>query len=378
MNFIRQLLPGGKHRMMDENKSLDIAAITPRMYAMSYPSESFFESMYHNDQDDIADFLNKNHPQKYLIFNLSGIPYTSNEKFNNSVINYFWPDHKAPPLYDIFKIIHQAYSYLTKDIQNVICVHCLAGKGRTGTICCSLLLYGKLCFNAKDSNDYFSLKRFKKLNKGVQEPSQLRYINYIDKLIHDRQYIQLKMYEIMDVYISGINLKDGEKITYKYETNYYKGDVAYNYLSWRKGQIVTGDVTINIYRNDKLFAWVFFNTHVENNISNNKLYYNIKSIDPRTLLKESDYSLMTVEINIFPYVPNNQNGKLNLSLDGMIKEELSKINEMNKYLDYAHKKNQTSFINENTILFFGKEKNNIYDFLNENNPNKQPFSLNYI
>ncbi len=104
MNFIRQLLPGGKHRMMDENKSLDIAQITPRMYAMSYPSESFIESMYHNDQDDIADYLNKNHAQKYLIFNLSGIPYKSNDKFNNSVIDYFWPDHKAPPLY--LSLIH--------------------------------------------------------------------------------------------------------------------------------------------------------------------------------------------------------------------------------------------------------------------------------
>lgn len=96
MNFIRSILPGGKHRMMSENKSLDIAKITPRMYAMSYPSDSFIESMYHNSQEDIAEYLNKNHPKKYLIFNLSGITYDS-EKFNNSVITYHWPDHKAPP-----------------------------------------------------------------------------------------------------------------------------------------------------------------------------------------------------------------------------------------------------------------------------------------
>ena len=36
---------------------------------------------------------------------------------------------------------------------------------------------------------------------------------------------------------------------------------------------------------------------------------------------------------------------------------------MNEYLDYAHKKNESSFIDENTLLFFGKEKNNIYDVL---------------
>ena len=367
MNFIRSILPGGRHRLMSENKSLDIAQITPRMYAMSYPSENFIESMYHNDQDDIAEYLNKNHPKKYLIFNLSGIPYTSNEKFNNSVIDYFWPDHKAPPLYDIFKIIHQAYSFLTKDKENVICIHCLAGKGRTGTICCSLLLYGKLCLNSEDANNFFSLKRFKKLNKGVQEPSQLKYIKYIDKLIHNKQYIRLKMYEIKDVYISGIKLKDGETITYKYETSFYNEEMAHIYLSWRNGQIVIGDVTVNIYRNGKLFGWVFFNTHLEDEIMNNKLFYNIKRIDPRFLLKEPDYSLMTLEVNIFPYFHNSKNGKSSLYIDEMINKEMAKINEMNKYLEYAHKTNESFFIKENTILFFGKEKNDIYEFLNQIN-----------
>ena len=364
MNFIRSILPGGNHRLMSENKSLDLAQITPRMYAMSYPSENFFESMYHNNQDDIAEYLNKNHPKKYLIFNLSGIPYTSKEKFNNSVIDYFWPDHKAPPLYDIFKIINQAYTFLTQDKEkeNVICIHCLAGKGRTGTICCSLLLYGKLCFSLEDANNYFSFKRFKKLNKGVQEPSQLRYVKYIENLIMKKNYIKLKMYEIKDVFISGIKLKDGEVISYKYETNYYKEEYSSNYLSSENGQIIIGDATINIYRNGKLFGWVFFNTHLEN-IMNNKLFYHIREIDPRFLLKESDYSLMTVEIHIFPYYYNGNNN--NKYIEEMIIKENQKIIEMNKYLDYANRTNLLSFINENTILFFGKEKNNISDVLSQ-------------
>ena len=197
MNFIRGILPGGGHRMKSDNKSLDIAKITPRMYAMSYPSDKFIESMYHNNQDDIAEYLNKNHEKKYLIFNLSGIPYDS-KKFNDSVITYYWPDHKAPPLYDIFNIIYQAYNYLRKNKENVICVHCLAGKGRTGTICCSLLLYGKLIRCSKEANDYFSYKRFKKLNKGVQEPSQVRYIEYFDIMLNSQKFrgLELKAFEI--------------------------------------------------------------------------------------------------------------------------------------------------------------------------------------
>ena len=203
MNFIRSILPGGKHRIMTDNKCLDIAKITPRMYAMSYPSDSLIESMYHNNQDDIADYLNKYHPKKYLIFNLSGIRYTSEDKFNNSVITYDWPDHKAPPLSDIFNIIYQAYTFLGKDKENVICIHCLAGKGRTGTICCTLLLYGKFFKCSKDANNYFSTKRFKKLDRGVQEPSQVRYIEYFDKMMDSKNFngLTLKMYEIKKCFL---------------------------------------------------------------------------------------------------------------------------------------------------------------------------------
>jgi phosphatidylinositol-3,4,5-trisphosphate 3-phosphatase/dual-specificity protein phosphatase PTEN len=350
---------------MSENKSLDLSAIAPRMYAMSYPSENFIESMYHNDQNDIAEYFNKKHPNKYLIFNLSGIPYTSKSKFNDKVIDYFWPDHKAPPLYDIFNIIEQAFDFLKKDKDNVICVHCLAGKGRTGTICCSLLLYGKLCYYYNQANDYFSYKRFKQLNKGVQEPSQLRYLKYLDNLIQNRKYIDLKAYEIKDVYITGIKLKNGESITYKYETNYYKENASDIYKSNMNGQIVVGDVTINIYRNEKLIGWVFFNTNCEE-IKNKIIFYDIRNIDPRFLLKDEDYSLMTVEINIIPFNLNNPGNKANLLVDDMIGSEMERIKQMNTLLGHVYKDGHSFFL-ENVQLFFGKEKNNIYDVLREIN-----------
>ena len=441
MNFIRSILPGGKHRMMSENKCLDISKITPRMYAMSYPSDNFFESMYHNNQDDIADYLNKNHPKKYLIFNLSGIPYQV-EKFNNSVINYYWPDHKAPPLSDIFNIIFQAYNFLGKDKENVICIHCLAGKGRTGTICCSLLLYGKLLKCSQDANNYFSTKRFKKLNKGVQEPSQVRYIEYFDKMLYTPNFqgLDLTIYEITNVYVTGIKLNEGESITYKFETNYYKETDARLYLSQDKGQIVTGDVTINIYRNGKLKAWIFFNTYFIQP-TNNKLFFHLKDIDPRFLLKEPDYSLMTIEVTIYPYyfnqnidnnnsnnnlnqqnninnknnntinnmnnntnnninnninnntnnnmnnntnnninsnnnnnmnnnINNNNNNKNNSLINDMLVKEMNKIRKMNEYLYYANTKNPNQFYQENKILFFGDENDDISEVLSQINNKK--------
>ena len=367
--------------MMLENKSLDIAKITPRMYAMSYPSDNFIESMYHNNQDDIAEYLNKNHPKKYLIFNLSGIPY-DREKFNNSVIDYKWPDHKAPPLFDIFTIIYQAYNFLGKDKENVIIIHCLAGKGRTGTICCSLLLYGKLLKCSQDANDYFSIKRFKQLNKGVQEPSQVRYIQYFDIMLYNQNFkgLDVRVYEIKSVYITGIILKDGESITYKIETNFYKENESNNYLSQNNGQIVLGDVTINIYRNGSLKAWLFFNTFFIEP-KDNKLFFRIKDIDPRFLLKQPDYSLMSIEIILYPYFYNNQNNNINYNnmnqnnfinncnngglIDNMMNQEMNRIRKMNEYLYYAIHKNPNDFYRENKILFFGDENDDTYDIINQ-------------
>ena len=364
--------------MMSDNKCLDIAKITPRMYAMSYPSDSFIESMYHNNQDDIAEYLNKYHPNKYLIFNLSGIPYTSEDKFNKSVITYNWPDHKAPPLSDIFNIIYQAYNFLGKDKENVICVHCLAGKGRTGTICCSLLLYGKLLKCSRDANNYFSTKRFKQLNKGVQEPSQVRYIEYFDIMMNNKNFngLYLTMYEIKGVHITGIRLEEeGESITYKFETNYYKEKEAENYLTQNNGQIVLGDVTINIYRNDVLKAWIFFNTFFINPV-NNRLFFNIKEIDPRFLLKDPDYSLMTIEIILYPYYHNNnQNNNFNSNMNNFNQNNNNMFN--NNYNNNFNNNYNNNNYNNNNYNNNNYNNNNYNNNFNNNNYNNNYNNHNY-
>ena len=374
MNFIRSILPGGGHRMISENKSLDMAKITPRMYAMSYPSENFLESMYHNSQNDIAEYLNKNHPKKYLIFNLSGIPYEA-EKFNKSVINYFWPDHKAPPLYDIFNIIFQAYKYLGQDKENVIVVHCLAGKGRTGTICCSLLLYAKLLSCSRDANNYFSFKRFKKLDKGVQEPSQVRYIEYFDKMLNSQKFrgLEFKAFEIKKVHITGIKLKDGESIEYKFETNFYKENESQFYLSEKKGQIVAGDVTINIYRNGALKAWLFFNTSFLD-YNQNRLFFGIKDIDPRFLVKQPDYNLMSVELIICPYPykrQNNNNGNFNNFNQNNINNNCNNSGNFNNFNQNNNNNNFNNFNNN-----FNQNNNNNFNQNNNSNNFNNNFNQN--
>ena len=54
--------------------------------------------------------------------------------------------------------------------QNVVAIHCNAGKGRTGTLICCYLLYAGLADTAKDAINYYGWKRFKN-GKGVTNPS---------------------------------------------------------------------------------------------------------------------------------------------------------------------------------------------------------------
>lgn len=53
------------------------------------------------------------------------------------------------------------YQFLYEDKDNVIVVHCNAGKGRTGTAISCFLLYTGLVNSAEDAIRYYGIKRFK-------------------------------------------------------------------------------------------------------------------------------------------------------------------------------------------------------------------------
>ncbi len=109
---------------------------------------------------DVAQMLRENHGDRFMIYNLSERAYDY-EKFNNQVnlvLAFFqpyqvhewcgFPDHHAPPLMKLFTIVRSLYSWLAADKQGVVVVHCLAGKGRTGTIIACLFLWTGI-FNNK-------------------------------------------------------------------------------------------------------------------------------------------------------------------------------------------------------------------------------------
>lgn len=65
------------------------------------------------------------------------------------------------------------HDYLQEDPKNVAVVHCVGGKGRTGTVIVCYLVYIGMFQTVKEAMEYFTQKR-SSTNNGVKQPSQKR------------------------------------------------------------------------------------------------------------------------------------------------------------------------------------------------------------
>jgi len=59
----------------------------------------------------------------------------------------------------LFNICDLIKKFLEKDDKNVIVVHCLAGKGRTGTAICCFFIFSGRFKNADDALIYYASMR---------------------------------------------------------------------------------------------------------------------------------------------------------------------------------------------------------------------------
>lgn len=111
---------------------------------MGYPSEGL-EGTYRNSIYDVKRFFTENHAKGYKIYNLcSERKYDPGYFRLNSVNEEFsFDDHNPPPFDIIFEFCKDCFKFLDQDPNNVVAIHCKAGKGRTGVmICCYLVFAG--------------------------------------------------------------------------------------------------------------------------------------------------------------------------------------------------------------------------------------------
>eukprot|EP00767_Chilomastix_cuspidata_P005409 gnl/Chilomastix_cuspidata/5628.p1 GENE.gnl/Chilomastix_cuspidata/5628~~gnl/Chilomastix_cuspidata/5628.p1 ORF type:complete len:787 (+),score=126.10 gnl/Chilomastix_cuspidata/5628:148-2361(+) len=139
--------------------------------------------LYRNSINKVASLLDKNHGKDYYVFNLSEKTYPSS-KFHEQMIHFPFPDHHSPSLRLLCKICTSLHRWLEQRAAHTVAVHCLAGRGRTGTAIVCYLLYSQQIDTPDNAFLFFRLRRSHNGAEGVSVPSQLRCARYFSQLIH--------------------------------------------------------------------------------------------------------------------------------------------------------------------------------------------------
>jgi len=186
---VRKVVSKDRNRFQDYEYDLDLSYITNNIIAMGFPS-SGIERLWRNSIDEVCDMLNKYHGDKFKIWNLSGRTY-NHERLDKKIEDFGFPDHHSPPLEMLFKIVFSITDFVTANPDHVAVVHCMGGKGRTGTVVACCLMYSNLFKDTLDALNHFAQKR-SSISKGVIQASQIRYTKYFGDIINKRMKLDLR------------------------------------------------------------------------------------------------------------------------------------------------------------------------------------------
>lgn len=181
---VKRLVSKKKRRFENDQFDLDMAYITKRVIAMGYPATGC-EKMIRNSIDDVIKFFSYYHNDNVKIYNLCLEKDRIYDKslFKKSQVGLFpATDHNPCPIKLILEFCVDICLYLIKNSEAVAAVHCKAGKGRTGVMICSYLIFSGLCKTSEEAFVHYAASRTYN-NKGVTIPSQIRYIQYFETFL---------------------------------------------------------------------------------------------------------------------------------------------------------------------------------------------------
>ena len=319
-NIVKALVSKKKNRFCFDGYDLDLTYITTRIIAMGFPSTSL-EGLYRNPLEEVQKFFNTRHPNHYKVYNLCEEKTYADNLFYKQA--YFpFKDHEAPPLNLMMPFCEDAKKFLDEDENNIIAVHCKAGKGRTGTFISCLLMYMGIFKTSDECLQYYGMMRVAN-GKGVTIPSQIRYVNYFEKMLnenmkHPVEFIKRKIIKIkifgQPMFSTGFtpyfvienNLKsyynDKKKAKCTGEDNEAIFDVDIE-----PGFVVEGDVYVAFSRNnvfgkkEKIFKFWFNTNFIPDN--GNVYAFKKREIDKACKDKNCKYYLPGFKIEVH-FEPN--------------------------------------------------------------------------
>ncbi|VAI15249.1 unnamed protein product [Triticum turgidum subsp. durum] len=185
----RHMVSQNKRRYQEGGFDLDMTYITENIIAMGFPAGDlssgifgYFEGFYRNHMEEVIRFFEMHHKGKYKVYNLCSERLYDASLFEGKVACFPFDDHNCPPIQLVISFCQSAYSWLKEDIENVVVIHCKAGKARTGLMISSLLVYLKFFPTAEESIEYYNQKRCVD-GKGLILPSQIRYVKYFERIL---------------------------------------------------------------------------------------------------------------------------------------------------------------------------------------------------
>mmetsp|Transcript_108953 Transcript_108953/g.307041 ORF Transcript_108953/g.307041 Transcript_108953/m.307041 type:complete len:599 (-) Transcript_108953:261-2057(-) len=181
---LRRHCAGQRHRYSWHGFDLDLAYITSRIIAMGFPGRGS-DATFRNPHAEVVKFLNWAHGDNFRIYNLCAEKSHSSNGFEKHTVKFPCVDHCPPPLPQLLNFCKDVQAWLEESQDHIIVVHCKAGKGRTGTMLCALLIFAGAAPSSYQALRWYEYMRGGK-RSGVTIPAQIRWVAMLERWIRKR------------------------------------------------------------------------------------------------------------------------------------------------------------------------------------------------